>query len=156
VVTGGARGIGLATVERLALEGATVVAVDLDFAAKSGEAETLRERGLRVDAAACDVGDRGSFVACFSNVERTYGRIDILVNNAGIAGRAVPLEDVTDRDWDDMMRVDLKSVYLCSQAVLPGMKARKSGRIINVASIAGKEGNPKMVPCSTAKAGVIG
>jgi NAD(P)-dependent dehydrogenase (short-subunit alcohol dehydrogenase family) len=138
VVTGGARGIGLATVERLALEGATVVAVDLDFAAQSGEAETLRERGLRVDAAACDVGDRGSVVACFSNVERTYGRIDILVNNAGIAGRAVPLEDVTDRDWDDMMRVDLKSVYLCSQAVLPGMKARKSGRIINVASIAGK------------------
>jgi NAD(P)-dependent dehydrogenase (short-subunit alcohol dehydrogenase family) len=156
IVTSGARGIGLATAERLAQDGATVVAVDLDFDAQSREAETLRERGLQVDAAACDVGDRASVVACFSNVERTYGHIDILVNNAGMTGRAAPLEDVTDRDWDDMMRADLKSVYLCSQAVLPGMKARKSGRIINVASIASKEGNPNMVPYSTATAGVIG
>ena len=78
------------------------------------------------------------------------------MNNAGIAGRAAPLDEVTDRDWDDMMRIDLKSVYLCCQAVLSGMKARRSGHIINVASIAGKEGNPNMVPYSTAKAGVIG
>src|SRR5690606_35356637 len=82
--------------------------------------------------------------------------VDVLVNNAGIAGRAVPLEQVTDRDWDDRMRIDLRSVFLGFQAVLPGMKARRSGRIVNVASIAGKEGNPNMVPYSTAKAGVIG
>jgi NAD(P)-dependent dehydrogenase (short-subunit alcohol dehydrogenase family) len=156
VVTGAARGIGLATAERLAREGATVFALDLDFATASREAEALRERGLRVEAAVCDVSDRASVAECFAAVERTHARIDILVNNAGIAGRAAPLEEVTDRDWDDMMRIDLKSVYLCCQAVLPGMKARQHGRIINVASIAGKEGNPNMVPYSTAKAGVIG
>jgi NAD(P)-dependent dehydrogenase (short-subunit alcohol dehydrogenase family) len=80
----------------------------------------------------------------------------VLVNNAGIAGRTASLLEVTDQDWDEMMAVDLRSVYLCCQAVLPSMIERRSGAIVNVASIAGKEGNPNMVPYSTAKAGVIG
>jgi 3-oxoacyl-[acyl-carrier protein] reductase len=82
--------------------------------------------------------------------------VDILVNNAGIAGPTGPLEHVTDADWDEVMRVDLRSVFLGCRAVLPGMKARRYGRIVNVASIAGKEGNPNAVPYSTAKAAVIG
>jgi 2-dehydro-3-deoxy-L-rhamnonate dehydrogenase (NAD+) len=156
IVTGAARGIGLATAERLARERATVIAVDLDREAQAREAERLNAVGLRVSAAHCDVGDRASVERCVHDVEAVHGRVDVLVNNAGIAGRAVPLEQVTDRDWDEMMRVDLRSVFLGCQAVIGGMKARRYGRIINVASIAGKEGNPNMVPYSTAKAGVIG
>lgn len=156
MVTGGARGIGLAAVERLAREGATVLAVDLDEETQAREAGRLKGAGFRVSAARCDVGDRASVEGCVRGAEAAHGRIDILVNNAGIAGRSAPLEEVTDRDWDEMMRVDLRSVYLGCQAVISGMKARRYGRIVNVASIAGKEGNPNAVPYSTAKAGVIG
>ncbi len=156
MVTGAARGIGLATAERLAREGATVLALDLDDETQTQEAERLTRAGLRVSAAQCDVGDRASVEGCVRDVEAAHGRVDILVNNAGIVGRTAPLEDVTDDDWDRMMRVNLRSVYLGCQAVISGMKARRSGRIVNVASIAGKEGNPNAVPYSTAKAGVIG
>jgi len=156
LVTGAARGIGLATAERLAREGAIVVAADLDVATVTRAAERLQAAGLRVSAARCDVGDRASVETCVRDAESAHGRIDILVNNAGIAGPTGPLEQVSDRDWDEVMRVDLRSVFLGCQAVLPGMKARGYGRIVNVASIAGKEGNPNAVPYSTAKAGVIG
>jgi len=84
------------------------------------------------------------------------GRIDVLVNNAGIAGRVAPLHEVTEQEWDTLIGIDLKSVYLCCRAVLPHMLERQRGAIINVASVAGKEGNPNMVPYSTAKAGIIG
>jgi NAD(P)-dependent dehydrogenase (short-subunit alcohol dehydrogenase family) len=156
IVTGAARGIGLAIAERLAREGARVAAVDLDYDTQTREVAALAASGLKLTACRCDVGSRASVEACVKQVESDLGPIDILVNNAGIAGRAAPLEDVTDADWDAMLRIDVTSVYLCCQAVIRGMKARKSGRIVNVASIAGKEGNPNMVPYSTAKAGVIG
>jgi NAD(P)-dependent dehydrogenase (short-subunit alcohol dehydrogenase family) len=133
-----------------------VVALDRERDAQVREVERLAADGLRVSAARCDVGERASVEECIRNVEAAHGRVDVLVNNAAIAGRAAPLEEVTDREWDDMMRVDLRSVFLGCQAVIGGMKARRYGRIINVASIAGKEGNPNMVPYSTAKAGVIG
>ena len=155
-VTGAARGIGLAIAERLARDGAAVTAVDIDLPTQQREVEALAARGLQVIAVHCDVTSRASVDEAVKAAEAAHGPIDILVNNAGIAGRAAPLEALSDDDWHRVMEIDVTSVFLCSQAVITGMKARKAGRIINVASIAGKEGNPNMIPYSTAKAGVIG
>jgi 3-oxoacyl-[acyl-carrier protein] reductase len=83
------------------------------------------------------------------------GRIDILVNNAGIAGKAAPIWEQTDEDWRDMIAVNLLGVVYCTRAVIAYMRGRKYGRIVNIASIAGKEGNPNMSPYSATKAGVI-
>jgi 3-oxoacyl-[acyl-carrier protein] reductase len=155
-VTGAARGIGLAIVERLARDGAAVTAVDIDDDTQRREATALAAQGLRVAAGQCDVTSRPSVEAAVKTAEAAFGPVDILVNNAGIAGRAAPLEALSDEDWRRVMEIDVTSVFLCCQAVIAGMKARKSGRIVNIASIAGKEGNPNMIPYSTAKAGVIG
>ncbi|MEJ7619165.1 MAG: SDR family NAD(P)-dependent oxidoreductase [Pyrinomonadaceae bacterium] len=156
IVTGAARGIGLATAWRLAKEGASVILADTDREELARVATEFAEKDRDVLPITCDVSERAEVVAMVKSAEETYGRIDVLVNNAGIGGRAAPLEEVTDEDWEAMMAINLKSIYLCCQAVIPGMKARRYGRIVNVASIAGKEGNPNMIPYSTAKAGVIG
>jgi 3-oxoacyl-[acyl-carrier protein] reductase len=155
IVTGAARGIGRATAEELARAGYAVAIADRDGQGAGKVAAALGEEGLRALAVTADVSERGDVTAMAARVLSELGRVDVLVNNAGIAGRAAPLLEVTDEDWDQMMAIDLKSVYLCCQAVLPHMLERGSGAIVNVASIAGKEGNPNMVPYSTAKAGVI-
>ena len=156
IVTGAARGIGRATAERLAREGAKVVLADVAMDEVQGAADELVAEGLTACAVRADVTRREDVAAMVRAAEETFGPVDILVNNAGIGGRAAPIEEQSDEDWDTMMAIDLKSVYLGCQAVIPRMKERGAGRIVNVASIAGKEGNPNMVPYSTAKAGVIG
>ncbi|MBA3443048.1 MAG: SDR family oxidoreductase [Pyrinomonadaceae bacterium] len=156
IVTGAAQGIGQATAIEFARSGYAVVIADLNQELAEQAASDLRAAGHQAMAQKVDVADRQSVREMVEAVLGRFDRIDVLVNNAGIAGRAAPLVDVTDDDWDQMMAIDLKSVFLCCQAVLPHMLERKKGAIVNVASIAGKEGNPNMVPYSTAKAGVIG
>lgn len=153
LITGGARGIGLAVAERLVADGARVALVDRDR--------------TRVEAAATRIGDAASPIVADvtrpDDVERAvettharWGRLDIVVNNAGITGRSVPLWELSDDDWHQVIACDLTGVFLVSRAAVRRMLAAGSGRIINIASIAGKEGNPTLVPYSTAKAGVIG
>jgi 3-oxoacyl-[acyl-carrier protein] reductase len=156
VVTGAAQGIGLATAQELAREGAAVVVADVDEGGAEQAAGELRSGGHTAMAVAVDVSQHASVERLAQAVLERFGHVDVLVNNAGIAGRAAPLTEVDEDEWDRMIAVDLKSVYLCSRAVLPAMLSRQHGAIINVASIAGKEGNPNMVAYSTAKAGVIG
>ena len=153
LVTGGARGIGLAVTERLLAEGARVVIADLDGAAAKKVAERLGERvmALVADVTRADHVDR----VVKAPVER-WGRLDIVVNNAGITGRSFPIHELTDDDWNKVIACDLTSVFLVCRAAVRYMLTAGGGRIVNIASIAGKEGNPTLVPYSAAKAGVIG
>ena len=156
VVTGAGQGIGEAIALRLATAGADVVVVDLVQALANAVADRVAALGRRSVAIRCDVSRAAEVEAMRDRVLQEFGRIDILVNNAGIAGKNAPLLEVSEAEWDKVMAVDAKSVYLCSKAVLPYMIGRRYGRIVNIASIAGKEGNPGLVPYSAAKAAVIG
>jgi 3-oxoacyl-[acyl-carrier protein] reductase len=156
IVTGSGQGIGEAIALRLANAGADVAIVDLVETLANAVADRVAALGRRSAAIRCDVSSAAEVEAMRDRVLQEFGRIDILVNNAGIAGKNAPLLEVNEAEWDKVMAVDAKSVYLCSKAVLPYMIGRRYGRIVNVASIAGKEGNPGLVPYSAAKAAVIG
>jgi 3-oxoacyl-[acyl-carrier protein] reductase len=156
IVTGGARGIGHAAAVVLARDGYDIVLADLDATAATEAAQRLTTNERTAIGVQTDVSRRDSVDAMVATVLDQFGRIDVLVNNAGIAGRAAPIHEVTEDEWDTLIAVDLKSIYLCTRAVLPNMLERGKGAIVNVASVAGKEGNPNMTPYSTAKAGVIG
>ena len=156
IITGGARGIGYATAEAFGKDGYTVVIADVDHGTSEEAASQLCLEGFDALSLPTDVTSRESVEEMTRTVLDSLSRIDVLVNNAGIAGRAAPLHEVTEEEWDTLMAVDLKSIYLCCRAVLPHMLERERGAIVNVASVAGKEGNPNMGPYSAAKAGVIG
>ena len=153
LVTGAARGIGLAIASRLAADGARVAVLDID--AKAAEAAAKKVGGGAISISA-DVTKAADVGAAIQRVVDTWGRLDILVNNAGITGRSFPIQELSDEDWSRVIAADLTSVFLCCRAAIKVMLGQGSGRIINIASIAGKEGNPTLVPYSAAKAGVIG
>jgi len=155
VVTGGARGIGLAVAQRLAAGGAGVALWDLDGAALERAAASLAGVG---DSVVCrlDITDEAAVAKAAAETEAAIGAPDILVNNAGITGPNQKTWDYSLADWERVIAVDLTAVFLCCRALLPGMLARGYGRVVNLASVAGKEGNPNAAAYSTAKAGVIG
>jgi 3-oxoacyl-[acyl-carrier protein] reductase len=152
LVTGAARGIGLAITERLLAEGARVALVDRD-----PEVQTVARRlGPQARALVADVTLSADVDRAVGEAHRWADRLDVVVNNAGITGRSYPIWELTDEDWQQVLAVDLTSVFLVCRAAVRLMRPRRAGRIVNIASIAGKEGNPTLVPYSTAKAGVIG
>jgi 3-oxoacyl-[acyl-carrier protein] reductase len=153
LVTGAARGIGLAIASRLAADGARVAVLDID--AKAADAAAKKVGGGAI-ALAADVTKASEVDAAIAWVVEAWGRLDILVNNAGITGRSFPIQELSDEDWRRVIDADLTSVFFCCRAAIKVMLVQGSGRIINIASIAGKEGNPTLVPYSAAKAGVIG
>ena len=153
LVTGAARGIGLAIARRFAEEGAQVAVLDLDRGAAETAARSLPGTAIALGA---DVTRSGEVTAAVQAVVDRWGRLDVMVNNAGITGRSFPIWELEDEDWDRVLAIDLTGVFYGCRAAIRAMLPRGSGRIVNIASIAGKEGNPTLVPYSSAKAGVIG
>jgi 3-oxoacyl-[acyl-carrier protein] reductase len=152
VVTGGAQGIGRAIAERFVASGAQVTIWDVDRALAERTAEALGDAGSFVQV---DVSDWDAVRSAAARTEAEMGRVDILVNNAGIAGMNATVADYPVEEWRRVIDLDLNGVFYGCKAVVPGMVERGYGRIVNVASIAGKEGNPNASPYSAAKAGVI-
>ena len=152
VVTGGAAGIGYAIAERLAASGARVALWDRD----ADGAEAARAALGAAAAHTVDIADPDSIAAARDAALREFGKIDILVNNAGINGNNHKIWETPIDEWRRVIEVDLNGVFYCCRAVVPHMIAAGYGRVVNIASIAGKEGNPNHGHYSTAKAGVIG
>jgi 2-dehydro-3-deoxy-L-rhamnonate dehydrogenase (NAD+) len=152
IVTGGAQGIGQSVVERFAASGATVEIWDLD-----GDlaAETAAEIGETVHARGVDVTDAEAVMAAAKACEGAHGPIDILVTSAGIAGPNKKTWEYPLDAWDRIMKINVDGTMLCCRAVIPSMIAQGYGRIVTVASVAGKEGNPNAAPYSASKAAVI-
>ena len=156
IVTGGAQGIGKAYALRLSKEGAKVVLADiLDASALKAEIEAGGGEALALPT---DVSDEKSTAAMAAETLSHFGRIDILINNAAIfsALETKPFFEITAREWDDVMRVNLKGVFLCSKAVYPQMKKQHNGKIINIASGVFFKGLPLFLHYVASKGGVVG
>jgi NAD(P)-dependent dehydrogenase (short-subunit alcohol dehydrogenase family) len=149
VVTGGARGIGFAAAERCARSGARLALWDRDGA------EAAAERIAGAIGCTVDVTEETAVAAALALTQKRLGPVDILVTSAGITGPNTSVAQYSAAAWRQVIEVDLTGVFLCCRAVVPGMTARNYGRIVNIASIAGKEGNPNASAYSAAKAGVI-
>ena len=155
VVTGAGQGIGEAIAIRLANAGANIAILDLNLSSAKAVAKEIEKLGRQALPIQADVSQSTDVNAAVDKVLSEFGRVDILVNNAGIAGRTLPLTDLEESDWNTVIGVNLTGVFLCCKAVIDTMIAQDYGRIVNIASIAGKEGNPTLIPYSVSKAGVI-
>jgi NAD(P)-dependent dehydrogenase (short-subunit alcohol dehydrogenase family) len=155
LITGAAGGIGRAAALAFAGEGARPALADINLAAADRLAVEASALGTEAIACRADVSDQAAVQALVAEVNDRLGPVDVLVNNAGIF-QSTPIEEITVADWDRLLAVNLRGVLLCSQAVLPGMKARRRGRIINIASMAGQVGGIRAgAHYAASKAGVI-
>lgn len=153
VVTGGAQGIGFAVARRLVASGASVSLWDMNA---DMLAAAIADLGSAAQGIQVNITDYEAVAAATATVEADLGRLDILVHAAGIAGKNAPLDEYELDEWRRVIDIDLNGAFYVNRAVLPGMKTRNYGRIVNIASIAGKEGNPNAAAYAAAKAGVIG
>ena len=153
IVTGGAQGIGRAVAERFIASGAFVTIWDVDRALSEQTVTSLGEENC--SHISVDLTDWDAVRSAAARSEAEMGRVDILINNAGIAGANATVADTEPAEWRRVIDLDLNGVFYCAKAVVPMMVAQGYGRIVNTASIAGKEGNPNAAHYSAAKAGVI-
>ena len=154
VVTGGAQGFGLAITERFIESGAKVVIWDIDENEAKKALEKVNSKNLSYQIV--DVGDFGKINEKLIEIESMHGKIDIFINNAGVAGMNTTVAEYPIEEWNKVINLNLNAVFYCCKAVVPFMEKNNYGRIVNIASIAGKEGNPNASAYSTSKAGVIG
>ena len=154
VVTGGAQGFGLAITERFIESGAKVVIWDIDENEAKKALEKVNSKNLFYQIV--DVSDFNKINEKLTEIESLHGKIDIFINNAGVAGMNTTVAEYPIEEWNKVINLNLNAVFYCCKAVVPFMEKNNYGRIVNIASIAGKEGNPNASAYSTSKAGVIG
>jgi len=158
IVTGAGQGIGAAYARRLASEGAKVAVADINGEKAQSVADDIKDMGFGAVAVTTDVSDEQSTIAMRRRVMEAYGRIDVLINNAAIFStiKTKPVTDISVHEWDQLMAVNLRGVFLCSKSVIPQMKTQGKGKIINVSSATVFMGKPYYIHYVSAKAGVIG
>ena len=154
IVTGGAQGFGLAITERFIESGAKVVIWDIDEGEAKKALEKVNSENLTYQIV--DVSNYETINSKLSEVEKSHNKIDIFINNAGVAGMNTTVAEYPIEEWNKVINLNLNAVFYCCKAVVPFMTKNGYGRIVNIASIAGKEGNPNASAYSTSKAGVIG
>ena len=156
IVTGGAQGIGKAIAQALCADGAKVAVFDIDEDKGAACVRDIKQSGADAFYYKCDVTNVQQMSNCVSLVAQTFGRIDILVNNAGML-HTTPIEDITEREWDKIMAVNLKSVFFMTQQVIPYMKEQGHGKVVNMSSVAGRMGGiANGLGYTASKAGIIG
>jgi len=157
VITGGAEGLGFGIAKRLASEGATVVLFDINDSMLISAIKNLKDKGYNVEGFTVDVSSEQEVQQAINSVETKYGKIDIMVNSAGIVGpTSTRITDYPVEEYDKIYAVNLRGSFLMTKYALKAMERNNYGRILLIASIAGKEGNPFMTGYSSTKAGVIG
>jgi NAD(P)-dependent dehydrogenase (short-subunit alcohol dehydrogenase family) len=156
IITGGGRGLGRDMALAFSREGAHLVVSGTTESAVSSTAAELQTSGVRAVAIVCDVSDEDAVRGMVAATMREFGQIDVLLNNAGIIGPTAAVSEVKREDWDHTIAVNLTGAFLCAKAVLPHMAERKSGKIINISSVAGHVGYPLRSPYAVSKWGMIG